>query len=579
MPDTPAVLVRSLRFTYRGATRPALDGVDLEVAPGEYVAVLGASGAGKSTLCCALNGLIPHFLRGEMAGDVRIFGRETASRSVSQLAEEVGLLFQEFESQLFCTSVELEVAFGPENLQVPPPEIRRRVSAALAAVGLAGLEQREPATLSGGQKQRLALAAVLALHPRVLVLDEPTTDLDPAGRAEVFAMARRLRETQERGFARPGGDGRSLAVVIAEHETEAAVPADRVVVLDRGRIAAEGPPAAVLIQVDRLEAIGVAAPAVAQLLARLGEPACLDVEEAAVRLRERGYALDEAATAALRARDEARAASYGAPLFELQALEHRYPDGTLALAGVDLTIREGEFVALVGANGSGKTTLARHLNGLLRPSRGAVRVAGQATAGILVTTLGRTAGYVFQNPDHQLFAETIADEVAFGPRNHGVAADEVRRRVEEALAAVGLAGREREDPFSLTRGERQRVAVASVLATRPRALILDEPTTGLDARERRSLMELVQRLNEAGHTVLCITHHLEIAAEYAHRTVVLREGRVFLDGTTREVLACERELAEAGLRPPDLARLGSRLGVPFLTVEEGVSALRRGTVP
>lgn len=572
MPDAPAVLVRSLRFTYRGADRPALDGVDLEVAPGEYVAVLGASGTGKSTLCCAIGGLIPHFLRGEMTGEVQVFGVETASRPVSQIAEEVGLLFQEFESQLFCTSVELEVAFGPENLQVAPPEIRRRVSAALAAVGLAGLERREPATLSGGQKQRLALAAVLAVQPRVLVMDEPTTDLDPAGRAEVFALARRLREEQGRGCAG------ALAVVVAEHETEAAFPADRVVLLDQGRIAASGPPEVLLTQVDRLEEIGIAAPAVAQLLARLGEPPCLDVAEAAVRLRNRGDALDEPAAAAIRARDEARAAGYGAPLFEAQGVEHRYAGGTLALAGIDLTVREGEFVALAGANGSGKTTLAQHLNGLLRPTKGMVRVAGQATAGVSVTTLARTVGYVFQNPDHQLFAETIADEVAFGPRNLGMAAREVRERVEEALAAVGLTGREGEDPFSLTKGERQRVAVASVLATRPRALILDEPTTGLDARERRSLMTLVRRLNEAGHTVLCITHHLEIVAEYAHRMVVLRQGRLFLDGPTREILAREPELAEAGLRPPDLVRLGSRLGFPFLTVEEGVSVLEGVTV-
>jgi energy-coupling factor transport system ATP-binding protein len=591
MPCAPAVLVCDLHFTYRGAERPALDGVDLEVAPGEYLAVLGASGAGKSTLCFALAGLIPHFLRGEITGEVRIFGAPTASRPVSQIAEEVGLLFQEFESQLFCTSVELEVAFGPENLQAPPSEIRQRVTSALATVGLEGLELREPATLSGGQKQRLALAAVLALRPRVLVLDEPTTDLDPAGRVELFAVLRRLREE-------------GIAVVVAEHETEAALAADRVLLLDQGRVAAVGPPEAILTQSlgeqpSRAGGPGIDTPAVAQLMARLGEPPCLEVKSAAAHLHARGPTIDASATAELSARDAARAAAYGAPLFEVEDLEHRYSNGTLALDGIDLTIREGEFVALVGANGSGKTTLARHLNGMLQPSaprrpvapspprpgprprNGVVRVAGQSTAGVSVTTLGRAVGYVSQNPDHQLFAETVADEVAFGPRNHGVADGEVRERVEEALAAVGLTGREQEDPFSLTKGERQRVAVASVLATRPRALILDEPTTGLDPRERRSLMTLVRRLNEAGHTILCITHHLEIVAEFAHRIVVLRRGRRFLDGTVREVLAREAELAEAGLRPPDLVRLSNRLGTPapFLTVEEGVSVLRGVRLP
>lgn len=584
MRSAPAILFRGLRFTYRGAKRPALDGIDLEVAPDEYVAVLGAAAAGKSTLCCAMNGLVPHFLRGEMTGEARVFGIETTSRSVSQLAEEVGLLFQEFENQLFCTSVELEVAFGPENLRVPAPEIRRRVAAALAVVGLTGLEQREPATLSGGQKQRLALAAVLALQPRVLVMDSPTTDLDPIGRAELFALARQLREgPRGEGAADaccPCGVGEGLhtgvAVVVADSATEVALPADRVVLLEHGRIVADGTPEAVLTQVERLEEIGIAAPPVAQLLAQLGEPPCLDVEEAAARLRQRRIPDD--AAAACRAADRVRAAAYGAPLFECRDVEHRYADGTLALAGIDLTVREGEFVAFVGPNGSGKTTLARQLSGLLRPTRGVVRVAGKTTAEVSAAALSRTVGHVFQNPDHQLFAETVAEEVAFGPRNHGLAPGEVRQRVEEALRAVGLTGREEQDPFSLTKGDRQRVALASVLATRPRALILDEPTTGLDHRGRRSLMELVRRLNEAGHTILFITHHLEIAAEYAHRVVVLRRGRLFCDGTTREVLAREEELAAAGLRPPDLVRLGNRLGFPFLTVEEGACVLRGITV-
>lgn len=566
MAPTPALSVQNLCFTYRGAGRSALDQVSLEVTAGEWVAVLGASGAGKSTLCLSLNGLIPHFVRGAMAGEVRVLGADTRERSVSQIAEAVGLLFQEFESQLFCTSVELEVAFGPENLQVPPAEIRRRVTEALAAVGLAGMERREPAVLSGGQKQRLALSAVLALQPRILVMDEPTTDLDPVGREEVFAVARRLR------------DYRGMTVIVAEQETEAALRADRVVVLDSGRVAGVGRPEELLTRGGWLEELGVAPPAVAQLFARLDEPPCLEAQEAAARLRERGYRLDGAEVAELEAADRARGGTYGESLLEIQGLEHRYPDGTQALAGVDLTIREGEFVALVGANGSGKTTLARHLNGLLRPTRGAVRVAGTATDRASVTTLGRSVGYVFQNPDHQLFAETVAEEVGFGPLIHGCPPAATQLRVAEALAAVGLTGREAEDPFSMTKGERQRVAVASVLATRPRVLILDEPTTGLDFHERRSLMALVQRLNEAGHTIVCITHHMEIVAEYAHRMVVLREGSVALDGPTRLIMAREAELAEAGLRPPDLTRLGKRFGFPLLTVEEGVQVFRRSGV-
>ncbi|MCG0238885.1 MAG: energy-coupling factor transporter ATPase [Firmicutes bacterium] len=558
-----AIDLRGVRFTYRGAARPALDGVDLTVAPGEFVVLVGPSGAGKSTLCYILNGLVPQFLRGRLEGSVTILGEPAAGRKVSALAEKVGLVFQDFESQLFSTNVELEVAFAPENFGVDPAEIRRRVRECLATVGLTGLEHREPATLSGGQKQRLAIASVLSMEPRILVMDEPTTDLDPLGKEAVFAVARRLRE-------------RGLTLVIAEHETEEAAAADRVVVLHEGRVVAQGTPREVLTRADWLEELGVQPLGAAQITARLGLPPALTVEEAVEVLREAGYRVDPAALVELRERDRRRAAALGEPVIEVRDLEHRYPNGVAALQGVNLTIRRGEFVALVGQNGSGKTTLVKHLNGLLQPTGGEVRVAGVPTAGQSVLQLGRRVGYVFQNPDHQIFAETVYDEVAFGPRNHGLPEPEVQARVEEALAAVGLTGREEEDPFAMTRGERQRVAVASVLATRPEVIILDEPTTGLDYREQRQMMELVRRLNEQGHTILCVTHTMWVVAEYAHRTVVMRDGRIWMDGPTREVLAREEELTAASLKPPQLVRITGRLGGTLLSLEECLHALRKG---
>lgn len=558
---TPALELSGVRFTYRGGSAPALDGIDLQIAPGELVAVLGPSGAGKSTLCLCLNGLIPHAVRGTFAGQVRVLGQPTTGRRVSQIAQDVGLVFQDFEAQLFSTSVELEVAFGLENFAVPVPEMRQRVAAALATVGLTGLERREPATLSGGQKQRLAIAAVLALQPRVLVMDEPTTDLDPLGKEAVFAVARRLRG--------------QVTLVIAEHETEEAVAADRVVVLDRGRIAANGPPAQVLTRATWLEQRGVQPVGAAHLLDALGEPPTLAVDQAVACLEERGWHVPDGAWAELLRRDAARAAGYGEPLIEVQNLEHRYPNGFKALDGVNLTIRRGEFVAIVGQNGSGKTTLAKAIAGLLSPTGGQVRVAGRPTGSYGAAGLGRVVGYVFQNPDHQIFAETVWDEVAFGPRNHGVPPAEVRARVEEALAAVGLAGREQEDPFALTKGERQRVAVASVLATRPQVIILDEPTTGLDYREQRQMMDLVARLQAAGHTIVCITHSMWVVAEYAHRTVVMAGGRILLDGPTRQVLAQEEVLRQAHLKPPQVTAITTRLGRTLLSVAECVQALRR----
>lgn len=557
-----AIRTSGLRFTYRGAEQPALDGIDLSIEPGEFVVLLGPSGAGKSTFCYTLNGLVPQFQRGDLEGEVEILGQPVQGRKVSSLAGIVGLVFQDFESQLFSTNVELEVAFAPENFAVSRDEMVGRVRECLATVGLTGLEKREPATLSGGQKQRLAIASVLSMEPRVLVMDEPTTDLDPLGKEAVFTIARRLRE-------------QGLTLLVAEHETEEAAAADRVVVLEHGQVVAQGSPAQVLTRPEWLEQLGVQPLGAAQLTVQLDLPPALTVDEAVATLRAAGYRVDPGALAELEAADASRLSAVGEPVIEVLNLEHRYPGGVVALQGANLTVRRGEFVAIVGQNGCGKTTLVKHFNGLLTPTAGAVRVAGTPTTGQSVLQLGRRVGYVFQNPDHQIFAETLAREVAFGPENHGVAPDEVALRVREALAAVGLEGREEEDPFTLTKGERQRLAVASVLATRPDLIILDEPTTGLDYREQRRMMELVRRLNAAGHTIICVTHTMWVVAEYAHRTVVVKDGQVWMDGPTRQVMAREAELTAASLKPPQLVRCSNRLGGSLLSLDECLRAIRR----
>jgi energy-coupling factor transporter ATP-binding protein EcfA2 len=559
-----AIKIDNLKYTYRLSDKPALAGVDLAIKPAEFVVILGPSGAGKSTLCYTFNGLVPKFLRGELTGSVTLFGRSSSDQKVNALSEQVGLVFQDFESQLFSTNVELEVAFAPENFGVERAEIARRVRECLATVGLTGLERREPATLSGGQKQRLAIASVLSLQPSMIVMDEPTTDLDPLGKEGVFAVSRRLR-------------AQGLTMVIAEHETEEAAVADRVVVLSEGRVVADGTPAEVLIRTRWLEELGVQPLGAAQLTAHLGLPPALSVEAATESLAGAGYRVDPGALASLERADAQRTtAATPEPVIEVRALQHRYPNGLVALHGADLVINRGEFVAMVGQNGSGKTTLIKHFNGLLMPSAGQVLVNGQPSAGQTVLELGRTVGYVFQNPDHQIFAETVFDEVAFGPRNHGAPPDAVKLHVTEALAAVGLEGREAEDPFSLTKGERQRVAVASILATRPQVIILDEPTTGLDYKEQRNMMDLVRRLNEAGHTVVCVTHTMWVVAEYAHRTVVVKDGRIWMDGPTRQVMAREAELVQASLKPPQLVRISNRLGGTLLTLAECTQAIRRG---
>jgi energy-coupling factor transport system ATP-binding protein len=563
----PAVSVQDLGYRYRGQQKPALQGVDLEVAEGEFVVVMGPSGAGKSTLCVALNGLIPHFFRGRMEGEVKVRGRSTREGKVGEFAREVGLVFQDFEAQLFSTNVALEVAFGPENFAVEHDEMERRVKSVLGRVRLEGFEDRQPATLSGGQKQRLAIASVLAIEPRILCLDEPTTDLDPAGKLGVFEIAEELKDRDD------------VTLIVVEHETEETLDADRIVVLREGEIIADRPAREVLRDVELLEESGVMPLQVTRFFHKMGlwqAQLPLTPEEGSQEFRRRGWRINPDHHRALVAEDGQRAEEYGEPIIEVEGLSHRYPNGFAALEGVDLTVREGEFLAVLGQNGSGKTTLVKHFNGLLKPTEGTVKVEGEETTEQGMLRLGQRVGYVFQNPDHQIFSETVFDEVSFGPRIREMDEAEVRERVDEALGAVGLEGRGDDDPFGLTKGERQRVAVASVLAVRPDVLILDEPTTGLDYAEQRSMMDLVRRLNEAGSTIIVVTHTMWVVAEYAHRAAVVRDGKIVLSGTVREVFSQEDELWDASLRPPHIVSLGNSLGYPVLSVEELVRVTEGG---
>ena len=553
----PAVSVEGLGYRYGGQQKPALKGIDLEVAGGGYVVVMGPSGAGKSTLCASLNGLIPHFFRGEMEGEVRVGGSSTREGKVGELAREVGLVFQDFEAQLFSTNVALEVAFGPENFGVGRAEMVERVERVLGQVRLEGFEERAPTTLSGGEKQRLAVASVLATGQRILCLDEPTTDLDPAGKLGIFELAEDFKDR----------DGVTLIVV--ENETEETIEADRIIVLRDGEIVADRPAREVLRDVELLEESSVMPPQVARFFHEMGlwqGQLPLTPQEGIAEFGRRGWRVNPDRHRRLVEADAKREAVYGEPVIEVEGLTHRYPNGVVALEGVDLTVRRGEFLAVLGQNGSGKTTLVKLFDGLLKPTAGTVKVGENENQGS--DQAGEAVGYVFQNPDHQIFSDTVSEEVAFGPKVRHLDEQEIGERVREALAAVGLEGHGGEDPSGLTRGERQRVAVASVLAVRPEVLILDEPTTGLDYDGQRAMMDLLKCLNEAGSTIIVVTQIMWVVAEYAHRAVVMRDGGISLQGTVREVFAEEDELLDAALRPPPIVSLGNALGHPVLSVDE-----------
>jgi len=554
-----AAALEGVTFTYHGGDRPALRHVELELRPGQTVGVMGASGAGKSTLAKCLNRIVPGFEGGEFSGVVRIGGRALDGDRVCAVAPKVGMVFQDFESQLFSTNVAHEVAFAMEQVGMAREEIAARIGPALHAVGLAGFEDRDPTSLSGGEKQRLAIAAVLALRPGVIVLDEPTSDLDPEGRAEVFALIRRLRE-------------HGLSLTVIEHEAEELRSCDRVVIVREGEIIAEGAPAEVMTRIDLLEQCGVHPPDLNRVLRMLGiEAHAASVDEAEHLIRRQRPGLEREHE--LRAAPERTNASPATPMVKVQNLSFAYPFGPPALSGVNFEIAAGEFLAIIGQNGSGKTTLAKHIVGLLAPAAGRILLSGRDRTTLRPAETAHEAGYVFQNPDHQIFAATVEDEVAFGPRNFGLPRDEVERRCEEVLRAVNLAEARGRDPFLLSKGERQRLAVASVLALRPRLLILDEPTTGLDYREQRRMMALVGDLNRAGIAIVMITHTPWLVAEYARRVVLMRKGRVLYDGPVREFFERDELLESSSFRAPEVTQLGRRFGITALRPEELANAL------
>ena len=553
----PAIEIESLGFRYRSASEDVLRDISLSVDDGELVVVMGPNEAGKSTLCLTLNGLIPHLVKGTLSGTVTTCGLDTREHSVKELFPHIGLVMQDFEAQLFSTEVELEVAFAPENLGLPVPEIKERIERALGLTGLTALRGRQPATLSGGQKQLLAVASVLSLEPRILCFDEPTTDLDPQNKRRIFRLARSLFEQ------------RGQTLIMVEHETEEALGADRILLMKDGSIVADGPPGEILRRIETLEECRVMPLQLTELFQRLGsEELPLDLAEAQDVWRRRSCKLVGNAAEKLKEFDSGKAESYSGTLIEVEDLRFSYSPEIEALRGVDLKIREGEFVAILGQNGSGKTTLAKHLNGLLKPTSGETRIEGTSARDMSAAELGRRIGYVFQNPDHQIFEENILDEVMFGPKQLGVGPERAMRQARDALETVGLWGRRDEDPFMLTKGLRQKVAVASVLATRPRAIVMDEPTTGLDYGELEQMMSLVGRLNDEGHTIVMITHCIWIAAKYAHRTILMSGGEIVADGATREVFSNEDLLARADIIAPQIVRFSNALGTTILSVDE-----------
>lgn len=586
---------RGVSFSYDGAVS-ALDSVDLNIEDGEFFCILGGNGSGKSTFAKHLNALLQ-----PDAGTVRINGMDASDPElVYDIRSTAGMVFQNPDDQLVATLVEDDVAFGPENLGVPSAQIAQRVREALKGVGLVGFERHETHALSGGQKQRVALAGVLAMEPRVLILDEASSMLDPRGRKGLMKACRALH-------------ARGMTIVMITHFMEEAAEADRVAVFRAGHVAMLGTPEEILTRADELAQLNLDMPESCRLgmaLREKGMPICAKVREAdmvadiaqayAERSRTciagRPFASDHripdnvssaidgadalesvieishlsysySLSARERRRWHKRSAAEGTS--NKQALWGNDPSSPWALRDVSLTVRRGEFLGLAGHTGSGKSTLVQHLNGLIRPQEGSVRALGLDLSNKKdAAAVKAKVGVVFQYPERQLFAETVAQDVAFGPHNLGLPQDEVDRRVESSLSRVGLDLSTVGDksPFELSGGQQRRVAFAGVLAMEPEVLVLDEPMAGLDPAARRDFLELIDRLHRDGLTVVMVSHSMDDLANCCDRIVVMNEGAVFAEGTPAQVFAHADELKSIGLGVPAAQRMALALteaGVPL----------------
>ena len=526
----------NVSYRYEGMEDWALTEVNLTVAQGEYVLIAGASGSGKSTFCRLATGLAPHFHGGDLKGRVLVDGLDTREVPVSRLFGHVGLVFQNTNAQLFNRTVEEELEFGLEGLGLEPGEIEKRLQWVSGVLKLGPFLDRSPHQLSGGEKQRVVLGAILALRPRLLLLDEPFAHLDPEGSEDLRSLLKTLRRE-------------GPAIVVVEHRLQEVVAdVDRLVLLHQGRLTADGPPRQILGQ--ELTGYGLNLPALVGLFRDWGLSGLPPLTPSeAIQLLPSGPPRQFLETKWTKFRETGSPPSSrnsdGAPVVEIQDLWFGFP-GQPILKGVEFSLRRGECAAILGRNGSGKTTLIKHLNGLLKPTRGRIMVLGRDTRKTKTHELARRVGFAWQNPNDQLFQTSVREEVLIGPRILKAYDPLWCERLFERFGLGPLLDR---SPFRMSEGEKKRVSFATALAAQPELVILDEPTAGQDEPFRRELGGLIRELREEGKTVLLVTHDLEFAAEQAPRWLILADGRILADGTPERIMSDGSVMAAAGLHP------------------------------
>jgi len=572
--------IKDLWYTYPGRLEPTLKGINLRVEEGEFVLLTGPTGCGKSTLVKTLNGIIPHESGGIFSGSVKVKGMETTDSNQAEISKEVGLVFQNPDDQIFSTTVEDEVAFGPENLCFEQKEIEKKVEEALKIVGMSGHRLDSTNSLSGGQKQRICIASMLAMMPEVLAMDEPVSQMDPVGTHEVLNTVRELNRKLK------------MTILLVEHRLHELAPfADRIVIMDDGKIVFDQPASKAFDNLEIFYRLGLRIPEPVELCHSLeikasplsvsGALAVLDREifKGNIRVPQNFLNVDEdtGAKESLRINSAWSNSSMPAvnspPIISIQDMWAGYEKNKMVLKGINLEIRKGERVAIMGTNGSGKSTLLLHLAAILKPDKGNVKVFGEDTRSKNPYSFAGKVGFVFQNPDLMLFCDSAEEEARFGPVQ--LKYSNIEERVRNSLEAMSILPLRYDLPQSLSRGQRLRTAVASVLSINPELIILDEPTTEQDRVNIEQMMDFFKNNNS---TLIFCTHDIEVAISYATRILVMSEGQIIADGKGKEVIKDTETLRRASLTQPPVVEIANYLGVNAFSVKELVKTLTSRSV-
>jgi energy-coupling factor transport system ATP-binding protein len=521
--------IKTLTFRYNQENTDALRDISLNIGDGEFILLTGNSGSGKSTFVRTFNGLVPHFYGGKIRGSILINGKNPLDLSVRAMAEEVGYVFQIPDNQIVMNMVENEIVFGMENLHFPIDIIKKRLEETLDAVGIAHLRNRNPNELSGGEKQKVAIASILCLHPKILVLDEPTSELDPKSAEEILTLLQKLNN--ELG----------MTIILIEHRTERILPfIDRIILMEEGKIILDNTPQEFFLQIQ--SQIGISIPPIVEFFKHLKHPHLpLNIKESRQVLRDKFNSLrintERYNTLQQRWQQYRSQNNLGEEVLATKSLYYAYNRADNAIEDLSLTFNANEFVAIIGRNGSGKSTFLKLLTGLLSPKKGQIFLRSKKLNKIKPEDQITEFGYLFQNPSLHFYHDTVFEEVEFVLKNKGMPSEKRKVAVTTILQKLGLERYAQSYPRYLSVGEQQRVALASIMVAEPKILLLDEPTHGMDFSQKHDFFQLMEAFRQAGGLVIMVSHDIETIARYAHRVIILSDGKIVVDDETHNVLS------------------------------------------